>query len=78
MSVPDAVLKGMRETNDLFCTKAIRSRDMNVLDHVYTPDAHILPYRNYVVLYRNLLRHVSIARIVHGARDIMALLGDPD
>jgi ketosteroid isomerase-like protein len=43
MSVPDAVLKGMRETNDLFCAKAIRSRDMNVLDHVYTPDAHILP-----------------------------------
>jgi hypothetical protein len=35
MSVPDAVLKGMRETNDLFCAKAIRSRDMNVLDHVY-------------------------------------------
>ena len=43
MGVPDAVLKGMRETNDLFCAKAIRSRDMNVLDLVYTPDAHILP-----------------------------------
>lgn len=41
------------------------------------PDAHILPYRNYVILYRNLPRHVSIERIVHGARDIMALLGDP-
>ncbi len=43
MSVPDAVLIGMRETNDLFCAKAIRSRDMNALDRVYTPDAHILP-----------------------------------
>ncbi len=43
MSVPDAVLKGMRETNDLFCAKAVRSRDMNALDRVYTPDAHILP-----------------------------------
>ncbi len=43
MSVPDAVLISMRETNDLFCAKAIRSRDMNALDRVYTPDAHILP-----------------------------------
>ena len=43
MSVPDAILRGMRETNDLFCAKAIRSRDMNALDRVYTPDAHILP-----------------------------------
>jgi ketosteroid isomerase-like protein len=43
MSVPDATLKGMRETNELFCEKAIRSRDMSALDHVYTPDAHILP-----------------------------------
>ncbi len=42
------------------------------------PDAHILPYRNYVILYRNLLRHVSIERIVHGARDIVALIEDPE
>lgn len=40
------------------------------------PDAHILPYPNYVILYRNLLRQVSIERIVHGARDILALIGD--
>ncbi len=43
MNIPDAILKGMRETNDLFCAKAVRSRDMSALDHVYTPDAQILP-----------------------------------
>jgi ketosteroid isomerase-like protein len=43
VSVSEAVLKGMRETNELFCANAVRSRDMNVLDRVYTPDAHILP-----------------------------------
>lgn len=43
MIVSEAVLKGMRETNELFCANAVRSRDMNVLDRVYTPDAHILP-----------------------------------
>lgn len=43
MNVSDAILKGMRETNELFCEKAIRSRDMSALDHVYTPDANILP-----------------------------------
>jgi toxin ParE1/3/4 len=37
-------------------------------------DAHILPYRNHVIFYRNLPRHVSIERIVHGARDILALI----
>jgi len=42
------------------------------------PDAHILPYGNYVILYRNLLRNVSIERIVHGARDILTLLGDSE
>ena len=39
MNIPDAILKGMRETNDLFCAKAVRSRDIESLDHVYTPDA---------------------------------------
>jgi ketosteroid isomerase-like protein len=43
MNVSDVIHKGMRETNELFCEKAIRSRDMSALDHVYTPDAHILP-----------------------------------
>jgi ketosteroid isomerase-like protein len=43
MNVSDAIHKGMRETNELFCEKAIRSRDMSALDHVYTPDANILP-----------------------------------
>jgi ketosteroid isomerase-like protein len=43
MNLPDATLAGMRKTNDLFCSTAIGLRDMNVLDHVYTADAHILP-----------------------------------
>jgi ketosteroid isomerase-like protein len=33
----------MRKTNDLFCSAAIGQRDMNVLDQVYTADAHIMP-----------------------------------
>jgi ketosteroid isomerase-like protein len=43
MSLSDSIVKGMRETNELFCSKAVRMRDMTALDHVYTPDAHILP-----------------------------------
>ncbi|HLF23431.1 MAG TPA: type II toxin-antitoxin system RelE/ParE family toxin [Burkholderiales bacterium] len=42
------------------------------------PDAHILPYGNYVILYRDLTREVSIARILHGARDIVALIAPDD
>jgi ketosteroid isomerase-like protein len=43
MSLPDTVLAGMRKTNDLFCSTVVRQRDMDALDRVYTPDAHILP-----------------------------------
>ena len=43
MNLPNATLAAMRKTNDLFCTTAIGQRDMNVLDHVYTADAHVLP-----------------------------------
>jgi ketosteroid isomerase-like protein len=43
MSVPDAVLAGMRKTNDLFCSTVVKLRDMSAMDHVYTPEAHILP-----------------------------------
>ena len=43
MSLSDSIVKGMRETNELFCSKAVRMRDMTALDHVYTPNAHILP-----------------------------------
>jgi toxin ParE1/3/4 len=41
-------------------------------------DARILPYRNYVILYRNLPHQVSIERVIHGARDILAVLSDSD
>ncbi len=43
MDVPNAVLAGMRKTNDLFCSTVVKLRDMSALDHIYTPDAHILP-----------------------------------
>jgi ketosteroid isomerase-like protein len=43
MNVPDAVLAGMRKTNDLFCSTVVKLRDVSALDHVYTPEAHILP-----------------------------------
>jgi ketosteroid isomerase-like protein len=43
MSLSDSIVKGMGETNELFCSKAVRMRDMTALDHVYTPDAQILP-----------------------------------
>lgn len=42
------------------------------------PDAHILPYGNYVILYRDLPHEVFIVRILHGAQDIMALIGPDD
>ncbi len=41
-------------------------------------DAYILPYRNYIIIYRILATEVSIARILHGARDIMALIAPDD
>jgi hypothetical protein len=43
MNVPDAILGGMRKTNEVFCSTVVKLRDMNALDQVYTPEAHILP-----------------------------------
>lgn len=40
------------------------------------PDARIMPYKKYVVLYRVLNDAVSIERVLHGARDILALLDE--
>lgn len=42
------------------------------------PDAHILPFRSYVILYRHLPRHVSIERVLHAARDILATISRED
>ena len=39
-------------------------------------DAHILPFGNYVILYRALPGEVSIERVIHGARDIVALISN--
>jgi toxin ParE1/3/4 len=41
-------------------------------------NAHILPFGNYVILYRDLADEVSIERVVHGARDILVLISDPE
>jgi ketosteroid isomerase-like protein len=43
MDVRSTTLAAMRKTNDLFSNTAVRLRDMSVLDHVYTPEARILP-----------------------------------
>jgi ketosteroid isomerase-like protein len=43
VNLSDPILKSMRETNELFCSKVVRMRDVTALDHVYTADAHILP-----------------------------------
>ena len=43
MILPDDVRAGMRATNDLFCSRVVRLRDIEALDSIYTPDAHILP-----------------------------------
>jgi ketosteroid isomerase-like protein len=43
MNLPASTLAGMRKTNDLFCSVAIGQRNMNVLDNIYTADAHIMP-----------------------------------
>ena len=43
MSVPDAVLAAMRQTNSLFVTEVAGRRNFDALDQVYTRDARILP-----------------------------------
>ena len=42
---------------------------------VVAPDARLLPYRTYLILYRVFDDHVAIDRITHGARDVPSLLG---
>jgi toxin ParE1/3/4 len=39
-------------------------------------NARIMPYKNYVVLYRVLDDAVSIERIIYGARDVVNLIRD--
>ncbi len=43
MTLPDTAIAGMRATNDLFCSEVVCLRNMDALDLVYTPEAHILP-----------------------------------
>ena len=43
MLVAESVLAGMRETNDIFCAKVIRDRNMDAVERIYTANAHILP-----------------------------------
>ena len=39
-------------------------------------NVRIMPHSNYVVLYQIADDHVFVARILHGARDIMAILDE--
>lgn len=41
-------------------------------------DARILPYGNYVIIYRNRPHQVLTSRIIRGARDILATPSDTD
>jgi ketosteroid isomerase-like protein len=43
MSLPDAVLAAMRQTNQLFATEVAGKRNIAALDRVYTAHARILP-----------------------------------
>jgi toxin ParE1/3/4 len=38
------------------------------------PDARIVPFKGYVILYRVMPSEVSIERVLHGARDIIAVI----
>ncbi|MBI3703746.1 MAG: type II toxin-antitoxin system RelE/ParE family toxin, partial [Rhizobiales bacterium] len=35
-------------------------------------------HEDYIILYRDLPNEISIERIIHGARDIMALIDPKD
>ncbi len=37
------------------------------------PDLRAVPYKNYVIYYSFTDEHVTIVRVVHGARDVRAL-----
>ncbi len=37
------------------------------------PDLRAVPYKNYVIYYTFTDKHVTIVRVVHGARDVRAL-----
>lgn len=40
------------------------------------PGLHRLPAANYVIFYRIASKHIEIARVLHGARDIEAIHQD--
>lgn len=40
------------------------------------PNARILTYKRYVILYEDLHDQVLITRIVHGARDLLAIIAE--
>jgi ketosteroid isomerase-like protein len=43
MSVPEAVLSAMRQTNDLFHSAVVAKKDVQQLDRIYTIGARLLP-----------------------------------
>jgi ketosteroid isomerase-like protein len=43
MSVSESIRTGMRQTNELFDSAVVKSREIDALDKIYTADASILP-----------------------------------
>jgi toxin ParE1/3/4 len=41
------------------------------------PDLRYFPVRRYLILYRQITDGIEIVRVVHGARDVPALMADP-
>jgi toxin ParE1/3/4 len=39
---------------------------------------HYLPVRRYLILYRKITDGIEVVRVVHGARDVRALMFDED
>jgi len=56
------------------CEKTGRSLEAARPFFALAQDARIVPYKRYVILFRNLPDEVSIERILHSARDIMSII----
>jgi toxin ParE1/3/4 len=41
-------------------------------------NARVLVFKGYLILYRDLPDHVAILRVIHGARDLAAILEEWD
>ncbi len=74
---PERALTFVRELRDRCRKTGDTSRSARRFPQL-GDDAHALPFENYIILYRDLPKEISIERIIHGARDIMALTATED